>query len=540
MIKQVLYLFILMAVNTANTFANDTKQLYQRLDSLIAQQDNITREKELRIQIIKDGLKDRTLTAEQRYKINERLYDEYLAFKYDSAFKYVTENIVAQQDGGHDELLYRSRMQLAHILAVTGMFEKANEVLNSIETKKLEGALLAEYHTQRSELYLFQAEFANGTTYFKAYHDSAMKYRKLILNTAPHDSYTYIYNRASYNGELEYTGEAIGQLERYLRQLKEGERPYSIVSSTLAYLCSQRHMPEKQEYYLLLSAISDIKGAIRENNSLRELAQIQLEHGDLDRAFRYISVSSRDAVFYGTRLRNMQAAKLAPQIARLYTEERARQQQRTMWMLIGISLVAVMLVIGIAIIWTLLKKRRAANKKIHIMNAQLSAVNAQLSTMNTQMKESNKIKDEYLGRLLELCSAYIDRADEQRKLENRLARDHKLPELYAELKSTRYINDATHLFYQTFDTAFLNIYPKFVDHVNQLLLPEHRITPDSEKLTTELRILALLRLGISDNQKIAAILRSSITTIYTYRSKLKAKALEKETFEDAIKQIESY
>ena len=147
------------------------------------------------------------------------------------------------------------------------------------------------------------------------------------------------------------------------------------------------------------------------------------------------------------------------------------------------------------------------------------------------MTESNKIKDEYLGRFLELSSTLIDRAENQRKLENRLARDKKLAELYTELKSAKYITE---------DTAFLNIYPSFITEVNKLLSKENVIDPKDEKLTTELRILALIRLGITDNQKIASILRSSITTIYTYRSKLKAKAIDKTTFEEKIKLIEAY
>ena len=156
------------------------------------------------------------------------------------------------------------------------------------------------------------------------------------------------------------------------------------------------------------------------------------------------------------------------------------------------------------------------------------------------MTESNKIKDEYLGRFLELSSSLIERAENQRKLENRLARDKKLAELYTELKSAKYITECVNDFYNSFDTAFLNIYPSFITEVNKLLSKENVIDPKDEKLTTELRILALIRLGITDNQKIASILRSSITTIYTYRSKLKAKAIDKTTFEEKIKLIEAY
>ena len=158
------------------------------------------------------------------------------------------------------------------------------------------------------------------------------------------------------------------------------------------------------------------------------------------------------------------------------------------------------------------------------------------------MKEANRIKDEYIGRFLELCSALIHRGEERHKHFNRLARDRKLEELYAELKSPKAINEGIHIFHQNFDTAFLNIYPDFISEVNRLMMPgnQFEVEEDSTKLTTELRILALIRLGIADNQKIADILRSSITTIYTYRSKLKSRALQKDSFEDDIKKIATY
>ena len=165
-----------------------------------------------------------------------------------------------------------------------------------------------------------------------------------------------------------------------------------------------------------------------------------------------------------------------------------------------------------------------------------------MQQLNSQMKESNRIKDEYIGRFLELSSSLIYRSEERTKLLNRLARDRKLEELYAELKSPKAINEGIRLFHQNFDTAFLNIYPDFIEEVNRLMADDNQFETSSEsaRLTTELRVLALIRLGISDNQAIADILRSSITTIYTYRSKLKAKAINKDTFEDDVRKISTY
>jgi hypothetical protein len=200
------------------------------------------------------------------------------------------------------------------------------------------------------------------------------------------------------------------------------------------------------------------------------------------------------------------------------------------------------LLIGtIAFILSMMRKRRAAIEKINTLNQELERRNAAIEAANNEMKESNRIKDEYIGRFLELSSNYIQRGEERAKLLNRLARDKKMAELYAELKSSASLNESIRLFYQNFDTAFLNIYPNFIKEVNSLMANGNQFEVDGgQKLTTELRILALIRLGINDNQKIADILRSSITTIYTYRSKIKSRALSKDTFEDEIRIIATY
>ena len=191
----------------------------------------------------------------------------------------------------------------------------------------------------------------------------------------------------------------------------------------------------------------------------------------------------------------------------------------------------------------LLRKKKTASRQIEAMNSALTAHNEQIQSANILMKEANRIKEEYIGRFLELSSNLIKQSEDRNKHLNRLARDRKLEELYAELKSPQAINSGIRMFHQNFDEAFLNIWPGFISEVNKLLLPTDAFDlneGDSRHLTTELRILALIRLGITDNQEIADILRSSISTIYTYRSKLKARSFNKEAFEDAIRQIATY
>ena len=526
-----------------------TGRLYQTLDSLIERHEEIVAAKESQIMSLYNGLQGVTLTPEQEYDKNLRLYDEYLAFRFDSAFYYINRNIQSSLARTDVERRAASTIRLAHILSVSGIFNNARLLLDSIHPDLLSTETRMLYYNQRAELNLYRSEMAQYTPYFMNYIDSAQYYRQMLLQIAPKESFEYIVSRASYVCEQGDVEGAIHLFEQYLPTLQSGDRRYSIVASTLAFFYWKNGQPQQQEHYLLLSAISDLRGAILENNALRELASILMERGVYERAYRYLSRASNDAQQYGSRLRSMQVARLTPVITKAYDTEREHALQRTNRLLTILASITLLLVGLIFFNFWLLYKRRIANRKINQMNTVLisqnedmQALNTQLSTLNSQMKEANRIKDEYIGRFLELCSALIHRGEERHKFFNRLARDRKLEELYAELKSGSAINEGVKMFHQNFDTAFLNIYPDFISDVNRLMTPDSQfeIEEGSTKLTTELRVLALIRLGIVDNQKIADILRSSITTIYTYRSKLKSRALQKDTFEDDVKRIATY
>ena len=530
----------LLSLQTVNAQQNDISRLYDTIDSLIENRKDLFVEKEIRLKVLKDDLQ-RSTSEDQLFKINERIYDEYMAYDFDSAYYYINKNVERQRALGDADRFAASAVRMAHILAVSGIFNNARLLLNEVRVQDISKENKINYYEQQSELNLFRSEMANFTPLFPAYIDSMQHYRQKILEIAPHDSYNYIFNLATYTCEQGEVDEAIKMLEDYLPQLRQGERHYSVITSTLAYFYTHKNQPETREKYLLLSAISDLRGCILENNSLRELSIILLDRQEYKKAYNYIQLASADAKRYGSRLRSLQVARLTPLITEAYDAERAHTQRRTNILLVVLSVITLLLVAAITFVLFLIRKRRAVMEKIHAMNLELERRNAVIEKANNEMKESNRIKDEYIGRFLELSSNYIQRGEERAKLLNRLARDKKMAELYAELKSTASLNESVRLFYQNFDTAFLNIYPNFIKEVNCLMADGNQFEVDeAHKLTTELRILALIRLGINDNQKIADILRSSITTIYTYRSRLKARARSKDSFEDEIRIIETY
>ncbi len=519
---------------------------FRRLDSLIAVQPSIVAEKDARLKQMKTDLANET-TLLGRYGIMRRLYEEYAAYQYDSAFAYVSQCIRLAQVMGDAARLNESRLNLAHILSTACLMDQARQTLALIDTTQLAPDQFITYYRTRTDLLIYQAEYMQGTRYAEESVRQLIDLRQRVtaLN-GPEENVSYLITRAECLADGGNPQQAIELLSSLLARYKSGDRMYSIITSTMSFHYSQMGDKDKQMQYLIKSAESDLEGCIRENTSLRTIADRLFDDGDIDRAYRYMRVAVDDANFYGTRLRNIQASSIVPKILNAYQTKQEQGHRKMMWLLGVISLIALLLVVGVIAIYQLLKRYRRLNEQKKAINEQLRQVNAQLGDTVGQLHESNallqereKLKEEYIARFLALSSRFIDRGEEQRKALYRLYRDRKTEELARELKSTAFGNENAQLFYENFDNAFLNIFPNFVDEVNKLLQEDGKIeVKQGKRLTTESRVLALIRIGITDNQSIANILRASLTTIYTYRSKLKARALDKDSFEAHVKALD--
>jgi cell division protein FtsB len=519
---------------------------FQRLDSLIAAQPQIVAAKETRLAQLKSDLGKET-TAPGRYAALKRLYEEYSAYQYDSAYAYVNQCIRLAQSMGDESLLNESRLNLAHILSTACLMDKAQQTLNQIDTTRLSPGQLVVYHRTLTDLLIYQAEYMQGTQYAEEYVQQLVRVRRAaIAINVPHDNINYQITQAECLSDDNQSQRAIELLSKLMDNYHSGERMYSIITSTMSFYYSQLDDKEHQMEYLIKSAESDLEGCIRENTSLRAIADRLFDEGDIDRAYRYMRVAVDDANFYGTRLRNIQASRIVPKILSAYQTKQEQGHRKMMWLLGIISVIALLLVGGVIAIYQLFKRYRRLNEQKKAINEELRHVNAQLGETveelhdaNGLLQEREQLKEQYIARFMALSSKFIDRGEEQRKALYRLYRDRKTEDLARELKSTNFGNENARLFYEDFDNAFLNIYPTFVDEVNKLLQEDGKIeVKQGKRLTTESRVLALIRIGITDNQSIAAILRASLTTIYTYRSKLKARAIDKDTFENDVKAID--
>ena len=519
---------------------------FQRLDNLIATQPAIVAEKEARLTRMKADLARET-SAAGRYSSLRRLYEEYSAYQYDSAYAYVSQCINLAMAMGNESLLNESRLNLAHILSTACLMDKARLTLSQVDTTRLSPSQLILYHRTRIDLLIYQAEYMQGTQYAEECVRQLIGERRAAAAVdVPRDDVNSQITLAECYADGKQFQRAVDLLAKLMEKYHSGERLYSIITSTMSFYYSQMGDKDNQMKCLVLSAESDLKGCIRENTSLRAIADRLFDEGDIDRAYRYMRVAVDDANFYGTRLRNIQSSRIVPKILNAYQTKQERNSRNMMWLLAIISVIALLLVGGVIAIYQLLKRYRRLNEQKKAINEKLRQVNIQLGDTVEQLHESNallrereKLKEEYIARFLTLSSRFIDRGEEQRKALYRLHRDRKTEELAHELKSTHFGNENAQLFYENFDNAFLNIYPTFVDEVNKLLQEGGKIeVKQGKRLTTESRVLALIRIGITDNQSIANILRASLTTIYTYRSKLKARALDKDKFESDVKAID--
>lgn len=543
------YLLPLLLLFTLPVSAQQTlESLLRDLDVAIENSGQYEKEKIQRITLMKDGLNALELSLEEEYRINLRLYNEYEAYICDSARHYINRNIDIATQLGNREWLDESKLKKAHILATSGLYAEGVRLLETIEKKYLSERLLVDYYMAFENIYLYHAEYAQDDEYRPEYLDKMNRYRDSVLLVVPEGSYQYVIVRAPQFIDRQQPEQAEILLKDCMHKTASDTREYAILTSILAFTYQMSNRLELQKMSLTESAIADIKGVVKENNSLRALSELLYEEGALDRANKYMKKSMADASFYNARLRNVQASKMLPVIDYAYQLEKEMQRRKLQIFLGVISILSLFLIVAVGYVIRQLKKLAKARREVVHANRELQKLNADLVEANRRQKqtndsltEANCIKEEYIGRFLGQCSAYIDKLETYRRMLNKKAASGKVEELYKTLKSSQFIEDELKEFYHNFDNSFLSIFPDFVECFNRLLPEGEQIVPkQGERLTTELRIFALIRLGITDSAKIASFLRYSITTIYTYRSKLKNKSLYRDNLEEQVMKIGSF
>ena len=508
------------------------------LDNVVLQRTAFSQQKEAQIAQLKNSL-HATDSFDKQYQINSRLFDLYLPYNTDSALLYASKKLLVARQMSHRDHSHEALMNKASVLCTTGNYNEALEILNRLPNSELPPSLkLNQYHIYRT-LYGAMSDFAPAGDYQKQYKQLTALYRDSILSLTDLGSLDYVMVRGDKLIVAGQFQEAIALLTPAYLSIDSMNHNKAI----LAYMMSDAYLGldnrDAAKEYLIISATSDLRSVVKEYISLWKLAVLLHHDGNIDRAYNYLKCSLEDAIFSNARLRTITISQIFPIIDKAYQSKSSKQRQQLVVLLLTISVA--MLILIFVVVYVTIQRRRLSVVKQQLSDAndQLHLSNDQLRQMNIALSEVSIIKETYIARYMDLCSASIEKLDLYRRRLNKLALTGKTDDLVAAIKSSQFIDDELREFYDNFDDSFLRLFPSFVDDFNALLNPGERVLLKSnERMNTELRIFALIRLGITDSDKIAQFLRYSVTTIYNYRTKARNKAMGvRNDFEKKVMQI---
>lgn len=510
-----------------------------QLDKALSEKNKYADVKMQRIASYTEKLKQ-TNSPENEYNINQKLYEEYRKFKIDSALYFVHRNVVLSEQLSNQNFAYRAKIQLANLYSSKGNYLEAQTLLQSIPVKKLPNDLKALYYEFYSQFYEHYTTNNPG----EYYNRQVEVYRDSLLTVLNADSPKYKINLAQqliYRKEYAKAKELLSSMEKKSR-VKDAN--YAMYVYLLGDICMKETKTDDGIMYYSLAAATDIENGIKDHGAMQNLAIYYYYDGKIDLAYKYAQSALADAVFCNVKFRTLMMSEFYSIINASYQEKEVQARKQLEYYLYLISILSLFLAGAIVYVYRQMRKVSRVKEELSIsgeklqeLNAELQSVNEQLSDFNKQLYESNRIKEEYIAQFFDICSSYIDKLDDYRKKLNKKAMSRQFDELSEILKSSSVTDDELNELYRRFDIIFINLYPDFVKEVNALFLPEEQIElKEGEILNTELRILALERLGINDGVKIAAFLRYSVSTIYNYRTKIRNKsAVSREEFEQKVK-----
>lgn len=514
------------------------------------EKDIYAQKKEHKINEIKKLLKTPSISNGQLYDINFQLHNEYKTYISDSAIHYAQQNLEIAIKLNNKDKIDESHLVLGGLYSIAGMYFEAIYEMQSTPKQTLATWLLPSYYSTYAQIYSSYSHI--NDLYAKKYYAKSSLYRDSLLSVLDKETnyYKIVYAEKLYdNGRLE---DAKKLLSDMLSKSKVEDHERAVLAYALANVYKKENNIDLQERYLAISAICDIKNAIKENASLQALSSILYKKGDIKNAYRGIKSSMEDAMFCNARLRTIEVSRIFPIIDTAYQESIAKQKNTLQTSLIIVSILSLFLLIAVAYVYKQMKRIAGIRKELYHTNIKLKelnndlvktnekmqSVNSRLSEVNTELSEANQIKETYIGHFLDLCSTYIQKLEKYKNTLNKKASEKKLDELYRMLKSNDMIDSELKELYENFDNIFLHLYPNFVEDFNSLLVEDGRLYPKTNGLNTELRIFALIRLGITDSSRIANFLHYSANTIYNYRTRIRNKAsVPREDFEYLVRRI---
>lgn len=523
--------------------------LFKELDEKISHKEVYIELKNSKIDNIKAEKRKLNSSPSLNYALNQSLYNEYKSYVSDSAIFYLNENLKIAETLNDQYRINETSISLAYIFTSLGLYKEAIDVMSNVETRFFDEKQKVQYYLTNRYIYsglaLYTQDLRNKGLYRKISH----AYADTLLQVADKNSEEYLKVEETNLRERRDIPAALLINNKRLALTKEGTAEYAYVAFHRALLYRFANNYDMEKRYLLMSAISDVKSAIKDNASITMLSDILMKEGDVDRAHYYVRYSLDNINDYNTRIRSAEILNIQTIIDKAYQQKSDEQKRTLSIFLIVISILSVLLVISVCYVYKQMRKgiiiskhMKESNAKLNHLNQKLSDVNKKLSEINSDAVEANKVKEEYIGYFLSECLNYIDKLDSFRKMVNSKIKDKQIDELYKTTRNNELKDNELKELFINFDTIFLHLFPNFIEKFNSLLLDEEQvILKKGEILNTELRIYALIRLGINDSNKIASFLGYSVNTIYNYRAKMKNKAkVAREDFEVAAKRIGTF
>jgi hypothetical protein len=516
--------------------------LLDSLEKTIGRAPKYIQQKENTIQALSRQATAASIFPEARFRFYGELLNAYRAYRFDSALKYVNLRLELARIEKREEWKIASELQLSGVLISAGMYLEAYTQLKSISPVGLKGELLRDYYHEKKLIFEAMRDYAQDFRYAPSYARQARQYQDSLLGLLSPVSFEYRIEKAiqSMNeGRLDQAEPLLTGI--FLKDLVPGTATYAGITAIMADFYRMKGDSQKERKFRIFSAIADIQAVIKENRSLTELAVSLYGEGEIDRANSYIAYAMEDANFFNARQRKIEISKIYPIITRAYQIESKRQEdnlRRFIWMISGIS---ILLALAVFVVLNQKRKLTKARSYLQELNLNLNTVNENISLQGEKLREANVIKEEYIGQFLSQCSIYIDKLEAFQKKVQKLLQARQLVELQKLSESPEFVKVELAEFYRNFDKAFLSLFPDFVQEFNKLLDPMNPvILRKGEMLNTELRIFALIRLGINDSYKISRFLRYSPNTIYNYRSQIKNRSVaDREQFEKKVMEIGS-
>lgn len=546
-ILSLVYILCFSALTSSFAQNKNIKDLYEQLDQAIKQSQYYISQKESRITKIKKQSRQGH-TPQQLLTAYYKLYEEYKAYQSDSSIYYIHQAIDLAKRNNMKSDFTKLRSLLALQYSTSGAFTEALHVLQSIDKKTLNNSNKKDYYIAFYHVY-GELGFSNiniDTDLSQEFYSKQSCCRDTLFSILSPNSEDYLMRKEILLTSQNKLKEALKINDIRLSKCKKGSHEYGIVAYYRYLIYRSLKDEDMVKYWLLQSAICDVKCAINDQASLWILAEILSKEKDVERSYKYINFSWNANKRFSTRIRSWQISPVLGTIDHNYQAELKKANHRLIFAIICVSL----LVIALALLTFYINKQKSylskgrnelkkTNTQLEELNNKLSSTNGMLKASNDKLNESNGVKEEYIGQFLGACSHYIDKLDKLRLNVNKMVKNKQYNELYSMTKSSEVKEQELEELYANFDKVFLNLFPNFVEDLNGLLKEEYQIHLSSpDKLSAIVRVFALIRLGIDDSTKIAEFLHYAVNTIYNYRAKLRNGAIiDRNEFEKKVREL---